>query len=243
MEYILIIDSGLGGLNQLSIIKKDFPKANIIYFADNKYCPYGDKEKDFLTKRSLKIITKLKNKYNICMLIFACNTLSTCAYFKIKKIYKKVFPTHPPIIHKKKSVLLCTPRTANSISKNNKYSKNKIVPLKDLASLIEKNFYNEEIENYIFKNIKNLNSFKHIILGCTHYTYIIDTIKKLNPKAKIYDSNFFTYKTYKPFLPKTGHGKLLILVSDYTISYKEKIKAILRNKRIFKFQIKDSHID
>lgn len=243
MKYILIIDSGLGGLNQVSIIKKTFPSSNIIYFADNKNCPYGEKKKDFLLKRCLKIISELKKKFDIYIIIFACNTLSTTAHTKAKKIYKKVFPTYPPIIPKKKTLLLCTPTTAENISSNNKYSSNKIIPLKDLAYLIETSSSSKKIENYIRNNIPNLKSYKHIVLGCTHYTYIIDIIEKINPKAKIYDSNYFTYKKYKSFLPQSGNNKLLIFISDYTKPYKEKIKTILNNKSIFKFQIKNGHID
>ena len=62
MEYILFIDSGIGGLSTLSQSLR-LTKANYIYFADNKFSPYGKKENVFLKNRLTEIINFAIKKY------------------------------------------------------------------------------------------------------------------------------------------------------------------------------------
>ncbi len=244
MKFILIIDSGVGGLNQVELIKKDFPFANIIYFADNKYCPYGNKTNKFLIKRCLKIIKEIRKKYTISTIIIACNTLSICALNILKKKFKNVFGTLPTLINDKKSILLCTPRTAIELIKKTPNLETKIQPLKDLASLIETKYPNKIFfDNYAKKQLPILNSYNKIILGCTHYSYIIDSLTSIFKKAKIFDSNNTAYKIYKVKLENKGNGKLIILLSKHTKKTKRKIKILLQNKTIFKCQIINSHIN
>ena len=244
MKFILIIDSGVGGLNQVELIKKDFPNANIIYFADNKYCPYGNKSNNFLIKRCLKIIKEIRKKYTISTIIIACNTLSICALNILKKKFKNVFGTLPTFINEKKTILLCTPRTAMELIKKTPNLETKIEPLKDLAYLIETKYPNKIFfDNYVKKQLPILNSYKKIILGCTHYSYIIDSLNSSFKNAKIFDSNFTAYEVYKSKLENNGSGKLIILLSKHTEKTKRKIKIILQNKTILKCQIIDSHIN
>ena len=42
---IAVLDSGIGGLFTLKLLKEKYPKENFIYFADSKNLPYGSKTK------------------------------------------------------------------------------------------------------------------------------------------------------------------------------------------------------
>ena len=120
----------------------------------------------------------------------------------------------------------------------------KIQPLKDLAYLIETKHPNKIFfDNYVKKQLSILNSYNKIILGCTHYSYIIDSLNSSFKNAKILDSNFTAYESYKSKLENNGSGKLIILLSKHTEKTKRKIKIILQNKTILKCQIIDSHIN
>ena len=244
MEFTLIIDSGIGGFNQALMIKRDFPLINILYFADNKYCPYGNKSEKFLTQRAFKIINTLNKIYNINRIILACNTLSSCALIKLKKVLNvEIFETKPPILNKK-NLLLCTPKTASILSKKKQYSLSKILPLKDLASLIESNNLTSNcFHNYILGNIYEIKKYSHIILGCTHYSYILPHFLKVNSLATYHDSNTCTYINYKNSLHNTGEGFFIFVCSGKKKKIKLKIKQILKSKDILKFKIMYCHIN
>lgn len=244
MEFTLIIDSGIGGFNQALMIKRDFPLINILYFADNKHCPYGNKSEKFLIHRAFKIINTLSKIYNINRIILACNTLSSCALAKLKKALNiEIFETQPPVLNKE-NLLLCTPRTASILSQKKKYSFSKILPLKDLASLIEnKNLTSSCFHNYILENIYEIKKYSHIVLGCTHYSYILPCLFKINPLATFHDSNTYTYMIYKNNLHNTGESLFIFACSGKKKKIKLKIKQILKGKNIIKLKIMYCHIN
>lgn len=63
-EYILFIDSGVGGLSILSEVCKLFP-SNFIYFSDNGHCPYGSRSKSDIFELLKNIIVELKRFFEI----------------------------------------------------------------------------------------------------------------------------------------------------------------------------------
>ncbi len=54
-----MIDSGLGGLSLFKHIREALPNEDIIYFADSKYVPYGDRESDWIVSRTTHLISNL----------------------------------------------------------------------------------------------------------------------------------------------------------------------------------------
>ena len=85
-----IIDSGVGGLSIASAIAKKLPKESIIYLADSKNCPYGDKSQEEIYKLSKRMVDYLVKK-KIKLLVIACNTITILAIDKLRKD----FPTLP----------------------------------------------------------------------------------------------------------------------------------------------------
>ena len=66
IRSILVIDSGIGGLSILvKAIKQT--NANYIYFADNKFSPYGKKSNAYLKNRLTQIINLASKKYDISL--------------------------------------------------------------------------------------------------------------------------------------------------------------------------------
>ena len=63
-EYILFIDSGIGGLTTLAETTKIL-NANYIYFADSIHAPYGSHSAEELLCFLREIIENLLKTYNI----------------------------------------------------------------------------------------------------------------------------------------------------------------------------------
>ena len=117
-EYILFIDSGTGGLSTLSEVYKRI-SANFIYYADNKNCPYGSHSRKEILGFLKNILDEMFNKYEIFMVVLACNTATTSSIDKLRKLYPdKIFiGTEPAIklansLGYKKILVLSTPATA-----------------------------------------------------------------------------------------------------------------------------------
>ena len=74
---IAIVDSGIGGVSVLKQLIAKYNGGNFIYFADNLYMPYGNKNKIWLKNRIEEIIGILQDRYNVDYIIIACNTASS----------------------------------------------------------------------------------------------------------------------------------------------------------------------
>ncbi len=222
-EYILVIDSGLGGLSVLAELVKFLP-ANYLYYADNKNCPYGEKTKEEITLILSQIICEMSSKYHLKMVVLACNTATTSAINNLRDTFKNLvfIGTEPAIklaenLNYKSVLALTTPTTANQ----DKYIqlqrslKNNIKTLKmsTLALNIERFFTEPSILNalrlkkelfFIKNHAKNHDC---IVLGCTHYVLIKDLIEKCTHKPMI-DGNFGIAKQAQKCFNQL-HSKLL----------------------------------
>ncbi|WP_028222218.1 glutamate racemase [Paraburkholderia oxyphila] len=68
-----IFDSGLGGLSVLRAVRAHLPAEQIVYAADSRYAPYGQRDDDFIADRTLAICEWLVAQ-GAKALVVACNT-------------------------------------------------------------------------------------------------------------------------------------------------------------------------
>lgn len=203
-EYILVIDSGIGGLSTLSQIYKKV-SANFIYFADNKNAPYGNHKKEEIFKFLDEIIKKTISKYKVVMVVLACNTATTSSIEKLRNKYKhiKFVGTEPAInlaIKSNYKNILCVATKATIKQKRLKtlkkrsFSNVKFLGLTNFASAIEDYFVCKNFWAYfvILKNLyqiaKKSRNFDCLVLGCTHYIFLDDKIRKFSNKPT-FDGN------------------------------------------------------
>ena len=73
-----IFDSGSGGLSVLREALKLLPQEKYIYFSDNAFCPYGDKDPEFIKNRC-RTITELLLSKGAGIIVVACNTATAAA--------------------------------------------------------------------------------------------------------------------------------------------------------------------
>ncbi|KVP51887.1 glutamate racemase [Burkholderia ubonensis] len=68
-----VFDSGLGGLSVVEAIRQCLPGEAILYIADSRYAPYGEKSDAFIRARS-QALTDWLVQHGAKMLVIACNT-------------------------------------------------------------------------------------------------------------------------------------------------------------------------
>ncbi len=192
-DSIGIFDSGVGGLTVFNKIQKLLPKENYIYFGDTKNLPYGSKTKNELIFLTRKIFDFFATK-NTKAVIMACNTTSATAYDSIKNDYDfEIYPiiqTSAKYIAKEnfnRIAIAATQATINShayASQINSYNSQIGIfeyACPDWVSIVENRTSDTKESFEIIKNdIEKIldNNIDKIILGCTHYPYLKETIGK-----------------------------------------------------------------
>ena len=197
-EYIGVLDSGVGGLSILSELYKVMPGKNYIYVGDTKNIPYGTKT-PFEVYSYTKDILNYFLKNNVKNVVIACNTTSAVAYDELKKEFEnklKIFPLIQSIASyaveglkdNDTIALLATRATVNS--KKYEQEINKINSKINVVSLDCTGFV-QIVENRLYLNPKSIELIKskleivkksgarRVILGCTHYPYLIEIFKKI----------------------------------------------------------------
>lgn len=212
-----IFDSGLGGLTVLKELKMILPNESFIYFGDTAHLPYGAKSKETIIKYSHQIC-KFLIKKKVKLIIVACNTASALAIETLEKyINIPIINVIDPCIQhaikttKKKSIgIIGTQATINSKAYDIKLNQlnndlditTQACPL--FVPIIEEGLTNHQITKNICELYLNKQKFSEIdvlILGCTHYPLLIETIKKhISKKIIIIDSANIVAIFVKKFL-------------------------------------------
>ena len=198
-----LFDSGIGGTSIWREIHQLLPKENTIYLADSKNAPYGQKSKDEIIQLSFKNTEFLLDQ-NCKLIVVACNTATTNAIKELRDKYDVPFIGIEPAIKPaatnsktQKIGILATKGTLNSelFYKNvEKFQDIKIIEQigYNLVTLIENGEMNSPemsdlLQKYLTPMIEQ--NIDYLVLGCTHYPYLIPQIEKIIPKnIKIIDS-------------------------------------------------------
>jgi glutamate racemase len=213
-----LFDSGIGGTSIWKEVVKLLPNENTIYLADSKNAPYGEKSSEEIIALSIKNTEFLLSK-GCKLIIVACNTATTNAIDYLRKNYTIPFigiePAIKPaaLLSKTGAIgILATKGTLSSklFEKTTKeYTKNITTIEQDgegLVPLIEEGKLNSpEINELLTTYLKPMLNFNidHLVLGCTHYPYLIPEIKKIiGENITIIDSGEAVAKQTKAILEK-----------------------------------------
>lgn len=206
-KYIGIFDSGVGGLTVVKSLLNTLPNENIVYLADSKHMPYGDKTNEQIIKYVSDDVDFLK-KYDLKAIVIACNTADSVAAKTIKNnckipifgVIESAAKTAAKTTNNQKIGVIATTATINS----NEYEKqikkcnsnievfNQACPF--LTPLIEEGEFdigNQKmryiLEDYLTPLIEN--GIDTLVLGCTHYDLLTEIIKDMYPELKIVSSS------------------------------------------------------
>ncbi len=210
-----LFDSGVGGTSIWKEVYELLPNESTIYLADSKNAPYGQKSQEEIIELSIKNTEILLNK-NCKIIIVACNTATTNAIKVLRANYDIPFigiepAIKPAALHTKtqKIGILATQGTLNSALFHQTvalYSDVKVVEQigYELVQLIESGAMHSEkmtqlLKDYLLPMVAE--DIDCLVLGCTHYPYLIPQIKKIIPNdIKIIDSGEAVAKQTKHIL-------------------------------------------
>lgn len=188
-------DSGLGGLSIWKEVNALLPKESTIYLADSINAPYGEKSKQQIIDFSIKNTELLINK-GCKIIVVACNTATTNAIEILRANFNIPFIGIEPAIKPAalltktgKIGILATKGTLNSeLFANASQQLNNEMELievegEGLVSLIETGKIKETkplLEKYLSLMLSK--DVDNIVLGCSHYPFLIPIIKQLIPE-------------------------------------------------------------
>lgn len=260
LEYenmkIGIFDSGLGGLIIAKAIRKEMPEYDYVYLGDTKRVPYGNRSHETVFEYTKEAVEYLFKKEDCLIVIIACNTSSARSLRRLQKEYLPNFnhtrklmgeserrilgvliPTAEECVKYKRVGILGTngtiisnsfPNEIKKIKKGVKVFQNSAPLLVPLIEEGEKALAIQFIKKYLkpFLN-KKLDA---LILGCTHYPFYKNEIKKIiGSKIKIISQDEIIPKKLKEYFvrhleieKKLSQKKTAkILVTDMTPSIKK----------------------
>lgn len=196
-----IFDSGVGGLSVFREIRKLLPEEKYIYYSDNAFCPYGEKTQEFITERA-RWITGLMVEKGADIIVVACNTATAAAIKTLREEHSdnsgsgnlRFIGMEPAIKPAAMTTatgvigVLATSGTLQSekyLRHKEKYASNVSILEhvgEGFVELVEKGIISgPEAEIVVRLSIEPLieAGADTIVLGCTHYPFLAQTIKKI----------------------------------------------------------------
>lgn len=239
---ISFLDSGVGGITVFEKLKKLLPSENYVYLGDLKNFPYGNKSYEELLEITTKNFDYFK-ELGAKAVVMACNTTSATVYEELKNSYD--FKIYPIIQSCAKSIAKLPIKkigvfATEATIKNGAYGRelkkhNPALEVFELAcpswvKIVEEKSQNEpesieQVKFYLEKMLAN-NPDK-IILGCTHYPYLLDVLEKFATRELFIDPSVYFAEYIKSNLAASGllnncaQGSEKFLVSANPETFKE----------------------
>lgn len=194
MAVIGIMDSGVGGLSVFREIRKLLPDEHYIYYADNAHCPYGEKTPEYIRER-LHSITDFFILRGAEAVVLACNTATAAAIEDLRSSYDIPFvgmePAVKPAALGTKTGVIGVLATAGTL-KGSKYlnTKGRFEDHVKIVERVGKGFVElveagkltgPKAESVVKAALEPLlaEGADRIVLGCTHYPFLLETLRKV----------------------------------------------------------------
>jgi len=242
-----LFDSGIGGTSIWKEIHTLMPNEDTIYLADSLNAPYGEKSHEEIIALSIKNTEHLLKK-NCKIIVVACNTATTNAIKELRSRYCVPFigiePAIKPAANNSETQTIGILATKGTLSSElfNKavevFQETKIIEQvgHGLVQLIESgNINSAEMSRLLTAYLTPMidADIDYLVLGCSHYPYLIPQIKKILPaNIKIIDSGEAVAKQTRSVLQeKIGFSNLEKgTASFYTNTDAKVLSEILDNK-------------
>ena len=201
---IVFFDSGLGGISILRCCVRQMPEENYVYYGDSLHAPYGTKtaaEVERLCFEALDPFVRQGAK----ALVIACNTATSAAIAALRRAYPSlpIIGTEPalkPAVERYphgRIAVMATPMTLREekfLRLQAQYGADAeilSVPCAGLMEFVERGILDgAEVEAYLEEKLKNCRDCDAIVLGCTHYPFLIGSIRRVIGEApEIIDSS------------------------------------------------------
>ena len=260
-KSIGVFDSGIGGLTVYKALKEKMPGEKVIYLGDTARLPYGTKSEETIIKFSEGNARFLLGK-NVKIIVIACNSSSSYAVpiLKSKLDIPVIGVIEPGAEEAVKSscgkigvigttATIMSGAYEKSIKEKNRAAEtvSKDCPL--FVPIVEEGWINHKaakliIEEYLLPLKKE--GIECLVLGCTHYPVLIDSIKEvLGDGIRLIDSAKTTASKVYATLNDLGwlnnssmEREDEFYVTDFPERFK-KVGEIFLNKKIERVTIAD----
>jgi glutamate racemase len=181
-----IFDSGIGGLGVAKEIRKKAPKADLVYFGDLANMPYGPRKTEELFQLTLQAMKFLQSQ-GATQYVAACNSVSVAVIAPLLDLVGTerihVIEMMAPAVRairarvRGKILVAATLATVRSALYKDALMQQgfdvETIALPELASAIERNATDREIENIIFPAVLKAKEIgaRMFVFGCTQYPF------------------------------------------------------------------------
>lgn len=187
-----IFDSGVGGLTVLKALREALPRESFVYLGDTARLPYGNKSASTILRYTEECCTFLAGQ-NVKAIVIACNSASAQAFpyithrfhFPVLGVVEAGVEAAMKATRNKKIGVIGTKATiASEIYSRELKKRDGDVKVTSIAtplfvSLVEEGLTAGPIAEKIAAHyLRPLPEMDTLILGCTHYPLLKETIQK-----------------------------------------------------------------
>lgn len=197
-----IFDSGVGGISVLRCARKMLPNEHFIYYGDTAHAPYGTKPPEEVLGYVRRVMDELLDR-EAKAIVIACNTATSVAAAQLRgELQLPIIGMEPALKpasqlrHGGRVLVLATPVTL-SLPKFEQlmvqYGEGAVrVPCPGLMELVEQGYLEGTVVEEYLQNLLSphlTEPVDAVVLGCTHYVFLRETIQQLVPGAVVIDGN------------------------------------------------------
>ncbi len=247
-----LYDSGFGGLTVWRAIRDRLSGESLIYLGDGANCPYGSRRSSEIVALADMAVGKLLSM-GCKLIVVACNTATAVAIDYLREKYSGVDivgmePAVKPACLQSRSGVVGVLATERSLEGNlfqrtaAKYSADvRIVPMfgRGFVELVERNMESTpEAERVVREVVEPMlaEGVDQIVLGCTHYPFLIPILQRIAPDVNIIDPSPAVARRVEQLLSEGGklsdltsggeHQFITFADECYRLSLEQKAKSI-----------------
>lgn len=250
-----VFDSGLGGLTVAREIMRQLPNERLVYFGDTARVPYGSKSRETVTRYSRQIVRFLQTM-EVKAIVVACNTASAYALDELESeidipilgVVKPGAKVAAEVTRNGRIGIIGTEGTVGSGIYTTYIRQirpdveliGKACPL--FVPLVEEGLWQDPVTDEIaMRYLTELidSGIDTLILGCTHYPLIRDTVAKImGDHVTLVNPAYETARELKELLerrqlfsltaPGLGTNQYRFFVSDGASRFKNFANSIIQ---------------
>ena len=200
-----VFDSGLGGLTVLNELLALLPAEDFVYLGDTARVPYGIRSQKTIVRYSQEASEFLRKK-SVKAIIIACNTATACAG---QALWQKFAPLPvfgvieagvkaiSQLLPSEREIIAIAATRATILSGEYQQKLTKLCPDSQLMThpcplfvpLVEEGWLDNSITRQIIHHyLDQLHGAQCLLLACTHFPLLKQTIQEEFPHFKIVDS-------------------------------------------------------
>lgn len=198
-----IYDSGLGGLTVWRAVRDRLPRESLIYLGDGANCPYGLRSKSEIEELADRAVEELLSR-GCKLVVVACNTATAAAIEMLRAKYREIDivgmePAVKPACLQTRSGVVGVLATQRSLEGDlfhrtaAKYSSEVRVIAefgRGFVEVVERGEESSaEAEEVVSRVVEPMlaEGVDQIVLGCTHYPFLIPILQRIAPNVNIID--------------------------------------------------------